>query len=660
YNTDLFDRPTIERMLDHFETLLAGIVAAPDIPVSQLALLDATERQHVLEDFNDSSMETSDTLVHQFVEAQAERTPDAPAVCFGDDLLIYSELNARANRLARALTDAGAGPGSFVGICAERSIETVVGVLAVLKAGAAYVPIDPAYPAERIATMLEDSQACVLLTQSGLVGSLPAHGAGLIELDTFDWASGDDSNPGVQGDSVYAIYTSGSTGKPKGVELTQAGLSNLIQWQAAQPGLDSPARTLQFASLSFDVSFQELFTTWAQGGALVLVTEDERRDLAGLAKFIATDAIERVYLPFAALQPLADAVVNEPALNFAVRDVIVAGEQLQITPNVKAMFDTLGHARLHNQYGPSETHVVTAYTLQGAPETWPTLPPIGVPVANTKVYVLDTNLEPVPVGVPGELYLGGVQVARGYVGRPGLTAETFVANPFDGGRMYRTGDRVHFLADGNLAYLGRTDDQVKWRGFRLEPGEIETTLSLHASVKQAAVLLREDTPGDKRLVAYVVGDEPDPEALRLHLKERLPDYMVPQAFVILDSLPLTPSGKLARRSLPVPDYADAAEQYVAPRTPIEDALTEIWADVLNVERVGIHDDFFALGGHSLLATQLISRVRDTLNIELALKYVFRNTTPETLAAAIESLQIAGSMTEATPSDDTDDMEEFQI
>ncbi|MDP7042183.1 MAG: non-ribosomal peptide synthetase, partial [Gammaproteobacteria bacterium] len=482
----------------------------------------------------------------------------------------------------------------------------------------------------------------------------------LIELDAFDWASGDGSNLDVQGESVYAIYTSGSTGKPKGVELTHAGLSNLIQWQASQPGLDRPARTLQFASLSFDVSFQELFTTWAGGGTLVLVSEDERRDLAGLAKFIAADGIERVYLPFAALQPLADAVVNEPGLNFRVRDVIVAGEQLQVTPAVKAMFETLGDARLHNQYGPSETHVVTAYTLAGPPDSWPALPPIGTPVANTQVYVLDANLEPVPVGVPGELYLGGVQVAKGYVGRPELTVERFLADPFNKGRVYRTGDRVRFLPDGTLEYLGRTDDQVKWRGFRIEPGEIETALADHASVRQAAVLIREDNPGDKRLVAYVVGDDPDAEALRLHLKERLPDYMVPQAFVVLDALPLTPSGKVARRSLPVPDYADAADAYVAPRTPVEEALVTIWAEVLNVERVGIHDDFFALGGHSLLATQLISRVRDTLNTELALKYIFRNTTPETLAAAIESLQIAGSMTTAAPAGDADDREEFQI
>jgi amino acid adenylation domain-containing protein len=661
YNTDLFDAATIGRLLDHFETLLRAIVADPARPVSQLPLLDAAERAHVLTDFNATAMPTAALTVHQLVEQQAGRTPAAEAVAHGDVSLSYKELNARANRLARALEKRGAGPGALVGICAERSVEMVTGVLAVLKAGAAYVPIDPNYPAERITTMLADSAAPVLLTQSAIAARLPEHSAQTLLLDAFDWHAGDATNLDVAGESVYVIYTSGSTGKPKGVELTHAGLSNLLQWQCAQPGLDIPARTLQFASLSFDVSFQELFTTWTQGGSLVLIDEDQRRDLNALAKLIASDRIERVYLPFAALQPLADAVANDAALNFSVNDVIVAGEQLQVTPAVRAMFTTLGDARLHNQYGPSETHVVTACTLSGDPAGWPALPPIGTPVANTQVYVLDAHREPVPVGVPGELYLGGVQVARGYIHRPELTAEKFLADPFNaGGRMYRTGDRVRFLPDGNLEYLGRTDDQVKWRGFRIEPGEIETVLSAHSTVKQAAVLLREDSPGDKRLVAYVVGTAgaPDAEQLRAHLKAQLPDYMVPSIIVALDALPLTPSGKLARRALPVPDYADAAQTYVAPRTPVEEALTQIWAEVLGVDTVGIHDDFFQLGGHSLLATQLISRIRDTLKVELPLKYLFRNPTAESLASSIESLRMADSL--QTSAEDDGEREEFEL
>jgi len=489
------------------------------------------------------------------------------------------------------------------------------------------VPIDPNYPPDRVAYMMEDSRAPLLLTQSALRTQLPETSAATVYLDEFDWSAGDNHNLQTNGKSVYAIYTSGSTGTPKGVELTHTGLSNLIQWQSAQSGLDCPARTLQFASLSFDVSFQELFTTWAQGGTLVLIDEELRRDLPALAKFIATDGIERVYLPYAALQPLADSMIAAD-MDYQVKDVIVAGEQLQVTPPIKQMFATLGDARLHNQYGPSETHVVTAFTLSGNPEQWMPLPPIGTPVANTQVYVLDNNQEPVPVGVPGELYLAGVQVAKGYIHRPELTAEKFLPDPFkQGQRMYKTGDRVRFLTDGNLEYLGRTDDQVKWRGFRIEPGEIEARLAEHPTVQQAAVLLREDSPGDKRLVAYLVAapDQTlDIQLVRTWLKDQVPDYMVPSALLVLDILPLTPSGKVARKKLPVPDYADAAQAYVAPRTPVEEALVQIWSEVLGVTQVGIHDDFFELGGHSLLATQLISRIRDALDIELPLINLFNH------------------------------------
>ncbi len=478
---------------------------------------------------------------------------------------------------------------------------------------------------------------------------MPETAAAVICLDQFDFTRGDSNNidgKANRGESVYAIYTSGSTGKPKGVELTHAGLSNLIQWQSAQPGLRESSRTLQFASLSFDVSFQELFTTWAQGGTVVLVDEELRRDLPQLARFIATDSIERVYLPYAALQPLADSIATS-GLNYSVKDVIVAGEQLQVTPSIKQMFATLGGARLHNHYGPSETHVVTAFTLTDDPEQWMPLPPIGKPVTNTKVYVLDVNRAPLPVGVPGELYLGGVQVAKGYIHRPDLTTEKFIADPFmPGQRMYKTGDRVRFLPDGNLEYLGRTDDQLKWRGFRIEPGEIEAQLAEYATVQQASVLLREDTPGDKRLVAYLVAAPEqvlDTNTLRSWLKEQLPDYMVPSAFMILESMPLTPSGKVARNKLPQPDYADVGVDYIAPRTPMEETLLQIWADVLSLNdtnrQIGIHDDFFDLGGHSLLATQLISRVRDALEVELPLISLFNH--PNVAEFAVDVAEASG-------------------
>ena len=651
YNTDLFTAATIERLLGHLDNLLHSIAANPCRAISRLPLLGTDERQQVLVEFNASTMEVSPQRVHSLVEAQAAATPDRIALSCGAAELTYAELNRRANRLARALGAAGVAPGMLVAICANRGINTATGVLAVLKAGAAYVPIDPNYPRERVAYMLEDCKAATLLSESALLDQLPPHHCPTVCLDQFDWNSGDGKDLGsTAGELVYVIYTSGSTGKPKGVELGHAGLSNLIQWQSQQPGLKQPARTLQYASLSFDVSFQELFSTWAQGGTVVLISEELRRDFPALAAFIASEQIERIYLPFAALQPLAETLTTHHYGDCALKDVVIAGEQLQITPAIRDMFSGLPDARLHNQYGPSETHVVTAYTLQGPPEKWMRLPSIGKPVANTRVYVLDDNREPVPVGVPGELYISGVQVARGYIHRKALTAERFPEDPFSTpghagahSRMYRTGDRVRFLADGNLEFLGRTDDQFKWRGFRIEPGEIETALAARTDVHQATVILREDSPGDKRLVAYIVGN-PDaaPEAadLRSWLRERVPDYMVPSAFVILKAMPLTPSGKVARRQLPAPDYSDTAERlYVPPRTPLEETLTRVWADVLGIPQAGIHDDFFELGGHSLLATQLIARVRDALEIELPLITLFNH--PTVAQFAVDAARAAG-------------------
>lgn len=662
YDSDLFSGETISRMLEHLQTLLEAIVVSPEAPLHQLSLVSKREQIRLLTDFNATSLSLPDMAVHRLVEAQVTRTPTAVALRFGELELSYAELNARANRLAHALRIKGAGPGSFIAICAERGIDAVVAILAVLKAGATYVPVDPLYPGERIAFMLADCRAEILLTQSLVTAGLPACSAQTLCLDTFDWENGPANNLDAEGDSVYLIYTSGSTGKPKGVELTHKGLSNLIQWQIRQPGLDMPARTLQFASLSFDVSFQELFTTWSQGGTLVLLSEEQRRDFNALARFIASSGIERVYLPFAALQPLAEAtvVVAETDIGYCVRDIIIAGEQLQITPAVRRLLSRLGQTRLHNHYGPSETHVVTAFSLEGNAETWMPLPPIGRPVANTQIYILNSNFQPVPVGVPGELFIGGVQVARGYHNRPELNAASFLPDPYDRApeaRMYRTGDRARFLANGNVEYLGRMDDQLKWRGFRIEPGEIETVLATHPAVRQAVVLLREESPADKRLVAYIVGDEADGEDIRTYSRQHLPEYMVPSAVMVLKELPLTPSGKVARRLLPAPDYGHSTVDYVAPRNSIEETLAGMWADILSLPQVGIHDDFFELGGHSLLATRLVSRIRDTLNVELPLKFLFRGPTVAQAAEAIATIDMALDLNQTGAADE---VEEFRI
>jgi amino acid adenylation domain-containing protein len=639
YNTDLFEADTIRRMLNHFALLLAEIVDNPATRIDEFALLGASEREHILADFNATAAEYPAASILDLVAMQVARTPDKTAMQTSGHAISYAELNTRANRLAHSLLSQGAGKSKLVAICAERGPDVPVAILAVLKTGSAYVPIDPSYPPERIAFMLEDSHAPLLITQTSLLDSLPEHPAATVCLDEFDWAAGDNTDPAVMiagDDPVYAIYTSGSTGQPKGVLLAHAGLANLLQWQQTQPGLNDAARTLQFASFSFDVSFQEIFSTWQQGGALLMIEDEMRRDLPALARFIAAEGIERLYLPFAALQPLIECIIAADLCpQLALRDVIVAGEQLQITPAVRELFTALPDAQLHNQYGPSETHVVTSYTLSGPPDKWQPLPPIGTPVANCRVYVLDREQNPLPIGVPGELYVGGVQVALGYLHRDLLTAEKFVADPFDAnssknGRLYRTGDRVRFLADGNLEYLGRTDEQVKWRGFRIEPGEIEALLASHTDVQLAAVLLREDSPGDKRLIAYLapeIGKELDIDAIRAWLKNQLPDYMVPSAFMAVAAMPLTPSGKIARRALPTPDSSRVlGSDAELPKTEAEQAVAYIWQRLLKIDQIALDDNFFDLGGHSLLTVKLTQQIEKITGEQLTIADVFENPT----------------------------------
>jgi amino acid adenylation domain-containing protein len=661
YNTDLYKAATIGRMLTHLRVLLAEVAARPDGRICDIQLLDSEERRLVTETFNDTDVDFGEpACVHSLVAEQLRKTPDVSAVEFGTQKLSYAELDRRASVLASHLHELGIAPGSIVAISCERSLELPVAALAVLKAGGCYVPVDPHYPAERIAAMLEDSAAQVVLTQSGV--GLPAHGAHTVRLDQFDFSVPTQSfTCDVQPhDALYCIYTSGSTGKPKGVQLSHAGLANLLRWQQRHERLGSAARTLQFASFSFDVSFQEMFSTWSTGGTLIMVDEELRQDLPRLAVFISEQRVERLYLPFAALQPIAETLAGL-ATRPTLRDVIVAGEALQVSPAVRALFGKLEGAALHNQYGPSETHVVTALTLTGAAEAWPALPSIGKPVANTRAYVLDEAQRPVPIGMPGELYLGGIQVGIGYLRRPELNAEKFVVSPFlTGDRLYRTGDRVRFMADGSIEFLGRADDQVKWRGFRIEPGEIETALTALPDVRQAAVMIRNDGPGGiRQLVAYITGSGmPDTALLRKALKEKLPDYMVPSVIVALDEMPLTPSGKVARRKLPPPEYSrDETTPYVAPRNPTEESLVKIWSQVLGVERAGINDDFFELGGHSLLATQLVARVRDQFHISLPLKYIFRYPTPAALAETVTTLQ--GTLLSAE-NESAEDRDEFRI
>ncbi len=572
------------------------------------------------------------------------------AVVFEGEQLTYRELNRRANQLAHYLHSLGVGPEVLVGICVERSFEMIVGILGVLKAGGAYVPLDPTYPKERLAFMLEDSSVPVLLTQEKLVEKLPTHSARVICLDS-DWEeiafhSSNNSSSGVKPENLaYVIYTSGSTGKPKGVLIEHRSLVNYTTAVSAEYGIEECDRVLQFASISFDASAEEIYTGLTSGATLVLRT-DSLLDSVGVFLQKCSDfKITILALPTAYWHELS-AILSQEQFVFppSIRLVSIGGEKA-LSEKLKSWIERVGQqVRLVNVYGPTEATVGTTICELSAAEATLKELPIGRPIANVETYILYRNGQPVPIGVAGELHIGGAGLARGYLNRPDLTAERFLCNPFSDSpseRLYKTGDLVRYLPDGNIEYLGRIDDQVKIRGFRIEPGEIEAVLSQHPGVRETAVIARDFVTGDKQLVAYVVPhQQPAPAIsdLRRFLKDQLPDYMVPGAFVMLDALPLTPNGKVDRRALPAPDPIQFQLQnnFVASRTPIEEILAGIWAQVLGLQRVGIFDNFFELGGHSLKATQVISRVRQTFQVELPLRSLFASPTIAGLALSLES------------------------
>jgi amino acid adenylation domain-containing protein len=647
YSTDLFEAATIDRMVGHFQTLVEAAVADPDRRLSELPLLNEAERRQLLREWNATEAEyPAHACVHQLFEEQAERTPEAAAVVMRDRSWTYREVNERANRIAHYLRGRGVGPDVCVGICLERSPNLVAAMLGVLKAGGAYVPLDPAYPAERLAFIVSDSQARVILSEGRLAETLPTEGGRVFRLDA-DWevvGRESDRNPppaATLDNLAYVIYTSGSTGRPKGVAMSHRPLVNLLCWQRRNLPAREGLRVLQFASPSFDVSFQEVFSTWLSGGTLVLIDEESRRDAQRLLRELTEGGVGRLFLPPAALQQLAEAL-GDGAPTPPLHQIITAGEQLHVTGLVARLFGRLGGCVLHNHYGPSESHVVTEFVLAGDPAGWPASVPIGRPIDNARIYLLDSRMQPVPVGVPGELYIGGHALARGYVRRPELTAERFLPDPFSaapGARLYKTGDQARYRPDGNIEFLGRLDQQVKLRGFRIEPGEVEVVLSQHPAVKEAVVAVYAAASGDKRLAAYYVthdGSRLSTTELRRFLTEKLPDFMIPNAFVQLEGLPLSPNGKLDRRALPDPDQQrpELAHVLVPPRTQTEQSLAAIWSEVLGVEGVGVHDNFFELGGHSLLATQVVSRVRDALHVELPLRSLFEAPTVAELAVRV--------------------------
>ena len=655
YATDLFDEATIERMQRHFETLIEAIVRDPSRRISELELLTDTERHQLLVEWNDTAApHPNEQCLHQLIEVQVDRTPEAVALVYEGQSLTYGELNARANKLAHHLRNLGVGPEVLVGICAERSLEMVVGLLGILKAGGAYVPLDPSDPQERLVYMLGDAGAKLLLTQQHLLARLPDQQTGLICLDR-DWSliegeSGENPNVKMGSDALaYMIYTSGSTGKPKGALNTHEGICNRLLWMQEEYQITPDDSILQKTPFSFDVSVWELFWPLMTGACLVMAIPGGHQDPSYLIRTVKDQSITVMHFVPSMLQAFLEAPnVRECA---SLRHVICSGEALSY--DLQERFFSRMRAELHNLYGPTEAAVDVTYWACRR-ENDRRYVPIGRPVANTQIYVLDGNLQPAPIGVPGELHIGGRQVGRGYHNRPELTAERFIPDPFipnPNSRLYKTGDLCRWLPDGSVEYLGRNDFQVKIRGFRIELGEIEARLAACPGVREAAVIAREDHPGDQRLVAYVVVQDQSelPVAdLREQLGTVLPEYMVPAAFVGLPALPLTPSGKLDRKALPAPDpEAFSTQAYELPKGPIEEALAETWSDVLGVARVGRHDDFFALGGHSLLATQVMSRMVRDMGVELPLRSLFESPTVAELAERIGAV-VPGALVGSPP------------
>jgi amino acid adenylation domain-containing protein len=667
YATDLFDRETVERWMACFTVLMRGMIDDMQSCIGDLPILPDDERRQVIDLFNATQVKyPQDNLIHELFEEEVRRAPNAIAVAYEHQSLTYAELNGRANQLARYLRDKGVGPDQLVGVCVERSVEMVVALLGILKAGGAYLPLDPNYPAKRLQYMLEDATPRVLLIQEACRALLLSAKAEVIALDTdVKWTEeylGENLSTAKLGltaqNLVYVIYTSGSTGHPKGTAMPHRSMVNLIEWHRKTFRIGEGQRVLQFAALSFDVAFQETFSTLCTGGTLVLLDEWIRKDARALLEFLSSRSIDRLFVPPLMLQSLAECLKTTSAMPGRLQDVIVAGEQLRISPEISEFFKKLNGCRLHNHYGPTETHVVTALTLTGDPGEWPALPAIGQPISNTQIYVLDGLRQPVPICVAGEICIGGTGMARGYLRQPKLTGQRFIPNPFSADpqlRLYKTGDVGRWRADGTLEYLGRNDHQVKIRGYRVELGEIETHLARHEQLKEAIVVAREDALGENRLVAYVIpsdrtgaGAVPNVDALRAHMTAVLPEYMVPSAFVTLESFPLTPNGKLDRHSLPSPALgAYLSQEYEAPQGEIEEALARIWQELLRVDRVGRQDNFFELGGHSLLATRVMTHISHLLEVDLPLRVIFEKPTIQALSNCVVK-EIAAEVSMETP------------
>ncbi|MCL1466000.1 non-ribosomal peptide synthetase [Argonema galeatum] len=671
YNTDLFDKATIAGMLGHFKTLLEGIVGNPEQKIANLPLLSEAELHQVLIEWNDTQADYPQSkCIHQLFEEQVKQNYDNIAVVFEHKETTYRELNIRSNQLAHYLQNLGVGAEVLVGICVEPSVEMIVGLLGILKAGGAYVPLDPSYPCDRINFMLENAQVKVLLTQEKLAEHFDNFSHSLVNLDKdceiIDRESKETPNAAVTSDNLaYVIYTSGSTGKPKGVAVTHKAVNRLV-CNTNYIKLASYDKIAQVSNTSFDAATFEIWGALLNGAQLVGISRDVTLSPHDLALQLRQKGISVLFLTTALFQQIARDV---PQAFVSLRYLLFGGEA--VDPRwVKKVIKNGSPKQLIHVYGPTENTTFSSYyCVQDVPESATSIP-IGRPITNTQIYLLDSHLQPVPIGATGELYIGGDGLAREYLNCSDLTADRFISLPetrflqktgfLQGVRLYKTGDLARYLADGNIEFLGRFDEQVKIRGFRIELGEIEAVLNQHPAVRDAVAIVREDIPGDKYLVAYIVPENklinpkseirnPKSIDLRQFLKEKLPEYMMPSAYVVLESLPLTPNGKVDRRALPAIDTLsiEIEENYVAPRTSVEEVLVEIWSKILGRQQIGVHDNFFELGGHSLLATQLTSRIRDAFQIELPVRNLFEAPTVASLARYIETMSWAAKGLDST-------------